>query len=88
MPATRGFAFATIGVNHGHIHDQTRVMQEAGCWLKSFYAPEDDLAAAYAEAFADARRVVDERVVAFPIGREHPVDRGWRSEMREAEGTA
>ncbi len=63
MPASPGFAFATIGVNHGHIYDQTRVMQGAGCWLKSFYAPEDDLAAAYAKAFPDARRVADERAI-------------------------
>lgn len=63
MPTSPGFAFATIGVNHGHIYGQTRVMLDAGCRLKSFYAPEDDLAAAYAEAFADARRVADERAI-------------------------
>jgi len=63
MPASPGFAFATSGVNHGHIYDQTRVMQGAGCWLKSFFAAEDDLAAAYAKAFPDARRVADERAI-------------------------
>jgi predicted dehydrogenase len=58
-----GFAFAAIGINHGHIYGQTRVMLDAGCRLKSFYAPEDDLAAAYAKAFPQARRVDDERAI-------------------------
>ena len=35
MPATPGFAFAAIGVNHGHIFEQTREMLRAGCRLKS-----------------------------------------------------
>ena len=38
-------------------------MLDAGCRLKSFYAPEDDLAAAYAKAFPDAKRVPDEREI-------------------------
>jgi predicted dehydrogenase len=61
MPSTRGFAFAAIGINHGHIYGQTQVMLDAGCRLKSFYAPEDHLAAAYSKAFPQARRVADER---------------------------
>ncbi|WP_421725545.1 Gfo/Idh/MocA family protein [Bauldia sp.] len=63
MSTQPGFAFATIGINHGHIYEQTRVMIDAGCWLKSFYAPEDDLAAAYTKAFPDAKRVTDERAI-------------------------
>jgi predicted dehydrogenase len=56
-------AFAAIGLNHGHIYGQTRVMMDAGCRLKSFFAVEDDLAAAYAKAFPEARRVFDERAI-------------------------
>jgi predicted dehydrogenase len=63
MTASAGFAFGVIGINHGHIYGQTRVMLDAGCRLKAFCAPEDDLAAAYAEAFPDARRVADERAI-------------------------
>jgi predicted dehydrogenase len=58
-----GFAFATIGLNHGHIYGQTKVMLDAGCRLMAFFAPEDDLAAAYAKAFPGARRVSDERAI-------------------------
>ena len=63
MTSSPRFAFAAIGINHGHIYGQTRVMLDAGCTLKSFYAPEDDLAAAYAEAFPQAKRVGDERAI-------------------------
>ena len=58
-----GFAFAAIGLNHGHIYGQTRVMLDAGCRLKAFFAPEDDLAAAYSKAFPEATRVADERAI-------------------------
>lgn len=61
--ASPGFAFAAIGLNHGHIYGQTEVMIKAGCRLKAFFAPEDDLAAAYAARFPDARRLVDERAI-------------------------
>ena len=64
MPASRTFAFGTIGVNHGHIYGQTEVMIDAGCRLKSFLPPEDDLAAAYgAKPIPDAKRVADERAI-------------------------
>lgn len=63
MPASPGFDFATIGINHGHVYAQTSVMIEAGCRLKAFYGPEDDLAAPYSEAFPEAKRVTDEREI-------------------------
>lgn len=63
MPASPGFAFAVIGINHGHIYDQTRLMIDAGCRLKAFHAPEDDLAADYTKAFPDATRVADGRAI-------------------------
>jgi predicted dehydrogenase len=63
MTSSPGFAFAAIGINHGHIYGQTRVMLDADCRLKSFHAPEDDLAAAYAKAFPQAKRVADEQAI-------------------------
>ena len=63
MSQRPGFAFGAIGINHGHIYGQTQVMLDAGCRLKSFHAPEDDLAAAYSKAFPDAKRVADEREI-------------------------
>ncbi|MGH6924400.1 MAG: Gfo/Idh/MocA family protein [Propylenella sp.] len=61
--AGSGLTFAVIGVNHGHIYGQTRVMLDAGCRLKSFFAPEDDLAAAFSKAFPQGKRVGDERAI-------------------------
>ncbi|MEX0854017.1 MAG: Gfo/Idh/MocA family oxidoreductase [Bauldia sp.] len=63
MPTSPGFAFSVIGINHGHIYGQVQVMLDAGCRLKSFLAPEDDLAAAFMKAFPTARRVADERAI-------------------------
>jgi predicted dehydrogenase len=63
VPEGSGFAFAAIGINHGHIYGQTEIMLAAGCRLKSFFALEDDLAAAYAKAFPQAERVSDERAI-------------------------
>jgi predicted dehydrogenase len=63
MTASPGFSFGVIGINHGHIYGQTQVMLDAGCTLKSFHAPEDDLAAAYSESFPQAKRAADEREI-------------------------
>src|SRR5262245_42529192 len=63
MPATPGFAFAAIGVNHNHIFEQTREMLRAGCRLKAYYSREDDVAVAYGAFFRDARRVADKREI-------------------------
>src|SRR5215207_1460917 len=60
MSEHTGFSFAAIGLNHGHIYGQTQVMIDAGCRLKSFFAVEDDLAAAYSKAYPSARRVAGE----------------------------
>ena len=53
--------FAAIGLNHDHIYGQVNVMLRAGAELVSFYADEDDLAAAFAERFPQAERVADRR---------------------------
>jgi predicted dehydrogenase len=63
MTASPGFPFAAIGINHNHIYGQTDLMLDAGCELKAFYAPEDDLAAIYAERYPQAKRVIDEKEI-------------------------
>ncbi|TCR83857.1 Gfo/Idh/MocA family oxidoreductase [Rhizobium sp. BK376] len=55
--------FAAIGLNHDHIYGQVNVMLRAGAELVSFYAIEDDLAAAFAKRFPQAERVVDRRQI-------------------------
>lgn len=63
MTAERSFAFGVIGINHGHIYGQVDAMLEAGCTLKTWYAPEDDLAAEFASRYPDARRVDSEHAI-------------------------
>jgi predicted dehydrogenase len=50
---------AAIGLNHSHIYGQVRCMLHAGAELVAFHAPEDDLAAPFAAAFPQTRRVAD-----------------------------
>ena len=63
MTRSPGFAFAAIGLNHGHIYGQTDCMIEAGCELAAYFAPEDDLALGYGTRYPKARRVADERAI-------------------------
>jgi predicted dehydrogenase len=58
-----GFDFAVSGINHNHIYGQVDALLHAGCRLKAFFAPEDDLAASFARAYPQARRVADEREI-------------------------
>jgi len=62
-PKSSPLRFATIGLNHAHIYGQTRAMLDAGAELVSFHAEEDALAADYARAFPQARRVQDARAI-------------------------
>jgi predicted dehydrogenase len=48
--------FAAVGLNHGHIYGQARLLLRAGAELAAFHAAEDDLAAAFAREFPQARR--------------------------------
>ncbi|MFO1142710.1 MAG: Gfo/Idh/MocA family oxidoreductase [Amaricoccus sp.] len=57
------FDFAVSGINHPHIYGQVDAMLGAGCRLTGFHAPEDDLAAAFAKRYPQARRVADERAI-------------------------
>jgi predicted dehydrogenase len=63
MTTQPSIRFAAIGLNHNHIYGQTRAVLDAGGELVSFYAVEDDLAADYAKAFPQARRVKDQREI-------------------------
>ena len=75
------FDFAVSGINHNHIYGQVDAMLGAGCRLTAFYAPEDDLAADFAKAYPQARRVADEReilddpAVRLIVGAGIPADR-------------
>ncbi len=55
----RSIRFAAIGLNHNHIYGQTKCLLDAGAELVAFHAVEDDLAASYAKAFPQAKRVGD-----------------------------
>ncbi len=59
----RTLRFAAIGLNHNHIYGQTKAMLDAGAELVAVHAEEDDLAAAYMQAFPQAKRVADKRVI-------------------------
>jgi predicted dehydrogenase len=47
--------FAAIGMNHGHIYNQTNLLLQAGAELVAYYAREPDLAAQYSQHFPQAR---------------------------------
>jgi predicted dehydrogenase len=47
--------FGVIGLNHNHIYGMTDQLLEAGGELTAFFAPEPDLAAAFAARFPQAR---------------------------------
>mgnify|MGYP003642172166 FL=1 len=53
--------FAAIGINHSHIYGQVECLKRAGAQFVAFHAVEDDLAAAFAEKFPEARRVAEAR---------------------------
>src|SRR5262249_36645454 len=60
MPPLR---FAAIGLNHGHIYSQTNLLLRAGAELGSFYAPEPELAARYAETYPQAKLIRETREI-------------------------
>jgi predicted dehydrogenase len=55
--------FAAIGLNHSHIYGQVDCLLKAGATLAAFYSPEDDLAAAFAAKYPQAKRVTDRRAI-------------------------
>lgn len=74
--------FATIGLNHGHIYDQTRVLVEAGAELVAVHSPEADLLADYRKRFpqgkvAESREeILEDESIQLVISAAIPSDRG------------
>ena len=55
--------FSVIGLNHGHIYSQVRLLLRAGAELVSFYAPEPELRQQFAAEYPDARLAGSEREI-------------------------
>lgn len=55
--------FATIGLNHYHIHGMTDALKEAGAVLVAVHEPEDELAAPYLAKHPEAKRLADKRAI-------------------------
>lgn len=55
--------FAAIGLNHSHIYGQVGCLLHAGARLVAFHSPEDDLAAAFASKYPQAKRVPDRQEI-------------------------
>ena len=51
--------FSAIGINHGHIYGQVDCLLREGAEFVSFFAVEDDLAAAFGAKYPQATRVDD-----------------------------
>jgi predicted dehydrogenase len=55
--------FAAIGLNHGHIYGQCRLLLDAGAEFVSFFALEPELVAPFQKAFPQARLAGSEREI-------------------------
>ena len=55
--------FSVIGMNHGHIYGQVEAVSRGGGELISYYAKEDDLAAAFGKRYPKAKRVASEQEI-------------------------
>ena len=55
QPSTPRIQFGVIGLNHGHINSQTSVVLRGGGALRSVYAKEPDLLAAFVKRFPQAK---------------------------------
>jgi predicted dehydrogenase len=55
--------FAAIGLNHGHINGQVDSVVRGGGQLVSFFAKEDDLAAAFSKRYPQAKRARTEKEI-------------------------
>ena len=81
MTAQPSIRFSAIGLNHNHIYGQTNLLLRAGAELVSFYAPEPELAAQYAQTFPQARaarskeEILEEKTIQLVIGAGIPCDR-------------
>ncbi len=74
--------FATIGLNHGHIYEQTRVLLDAGADLVAAYAEEAELLEPYRQRFPQAtaagsrQEILEDESIELVISAGIPVDRG------------
>lgn len=59
-PLAPRIRFSVIKMNHGHIYSQVEAVIRGGGELVSFYAPEADLAAAFAKRYPQAKQVKGE----------------------------
>src|SRR6185436_1563427 len=55
--------FSVIGLNHGHINNQTNVVLQGGGELVSFYAKEPELAADFVKRFPQAKLARSEKEI-------------------------
>src|SRR6185369_5838495 len=55
--------FSVIGINHNHINSQVDAVIRGGGQLVSFYAKEDDLAAAFSKKYPQAKKVDAEKEI-------------------------
>src|SRR6187397_3004066 len=56
-------SFSVIGINHNHIYSQVDSVVRGGGQLVSFYAKEDDLAAAFSKRYPQAKKATTEREI-------------------------
>ena len=55
--------FSVIGINHNHIYSQVDAVIRGGGQFVSFYAKEDDLAAAFSKKYPQVKKVNDEKEI-------------------------
>jgi len=55
--------FSVIGINHNHIYSQVDSVIRGGGQLVSFFAKEDDLAAAFAKRYPQAKKATNEKEI-------------------------
>src|SRR6188768_4301406 len=54
-------SFSVIGINHNHIYSQVDAVIRGGGQLVSFFAKEDDLAAAFLKRYPQAKKATNEK---------------------------
>jgi predicted dehydrogenase len=62
-PKAPRLRFSVIKMNHGHIYSQVEAVIRGGGELVSFYAPEADLAAAFAKRYPQAKLATNEKAI-------------------------
>jgi len=55
--------FSVIGINHNHIYSQVDSVIRGGGQLVSFFAKEDDLAAAFSKRYPQAKKATNEKEI-------------------------